>query len=313
MATPDLTLQPGDILRGTVERVDASSDACYLNAGSHGYLLVPLAGLADAAVGRLVPGACACVQVLERGRGQVPPKASTSIEFAGRTSVLVLDGTAVAAGDAPGARTVFVSKKLAGVRRAELAARLESALKDESCGLPAMLDAVGGSATIVLRTAADETPWDRVLSSIVVQATEAAAFSVVAGADSSPALLMAEKPDSDGDAVVAAGAASIYGRSGTLLDGRRVALEAGGEVVFEKTSVAWVAGIVDGWSVEACREGARVIGEAVAEFDAKGTIVAVFPPLVSIGALADILSEALGIPRSRISGDAENSVAVFTV
>ena len=46
MGAPDLTLSPGDIVRATVDRVDASLDVCFLNAGAHGRLAVPLAGLA---------------------------------------------------------------------------------------------------------------------------------------------------------------------------------------------------------------------------------------------------------------------------
>lgn len=325
MGTPDLTLRPGDILRGRVVSVDGDLDACFLDAGAYGVLELPLAGLPDAAVARLVPGAAACAQVISPKHGQSPARATASIEFAGRTSVLVLDGTAVMGGLSPAAASVFVSKKLSGVSRAELATRLEGALVDQSCGLPAMLDAVSGPVTIILRSAAERADWDQVLSSIVVQATEAAAFTALASMDESPALLMAETPDADGDASLASSMASAFNASGSILAGRRVKLARGGEVVFERTAGLWCSSVLRdartasdpefdevAWAAEA----AETVAESVVEFEVVGTLAVAFAGGVRVDAFQgalDALRDALDARGSRISGDADLSIALISL
>lgn len=322
MGAPDLTLSPGDIVRATVDRVDASLDVCFLNAGAHGRLAVPLAGLAATALARLAAGACVCAQVIAPQRGKRLARASVSIEFSGRTSVLVLDGTAVAAPGEPVRPEVFVSKRIPSMRRAELAMRLQEAFADDASGLPTMLAAVNGPLTVILRTAADDVPWDQVLSAVVVQVTEAAAFSVLACADDAPALLMAEKPDADGDASIAGAAGAVDASPEAALDGRRMALSCGGELVFERTEALWtvavrpceaqaptreeLVGLVNG-------EAAVAVSEALAEYDVRGTVAVAFMrgmPLDAFNDLIDDLAERLDDSKTRISGDAGLSVAL---
>lgn len=322
MGSPDMTLSPGDIVRGTVDRVDASLDACFLNAGAHGTLVVPLAGLAGTTVAKLVPGACVCAQVVAPRHGKKLARASVSIEFSGRTSVLVLDGTALTGPAAPAAPAVFVSKRVPSMRRAELATLMEQALADDACGLPAMLGAVCGPVTVILRTAADEAPWDQVLSAVVVQVTEAAAFTVLARADRAPALLMAEKPDADGDASIAAAGPAADASSAAALDGRRIALSCGGETVFERTEAMWTVAVRAGAAQAEGRdrlvelvngEAAAAVSEAVAEYGVAGVVAVSFLPglpLDRFNDLVDDMSERLGTAETRISGDAGLSVVL---
>ena len=323
MGAPDLTLSPGDILRGVIDHVDASLDACFIDVGAHGSLLVPLAGIAGSTVAKLVPGACVCAQVIAPAHGKRLARASVSIEFAGRTSVLVLDGTSIVGPYLAAQPSVFVSEKIPSMWRAEFATLLENAIADESCGIPSMLEAVCGPVTVVLRTAADEVPWNQVLSTLVVQMTEAAALTVLARADEAPALLMAEKPDADGDASIAAGAGGSYARRETALDGRRIALACGGEVVFERTEAMWTvsvrtAGAGEG-SAEATvstvnEEAAVAVAEAAVEYDVAGIVAVSFVPGLAFDLfndLVDVVSEHLGERQTRISGDAGLSVVLF--
>ena len=324
MGSSDLTLSPGDILRGTVQRVDASLDACFLDVGAHGVLEIPLAGVAGTTVAKLVPGACVCAQVTAPRRGEAPARAAIDIEFSGRLSVLVLDGTAIT-GDAVEAQpAAFVSTKVPGVRRAELSTRMERAFGDDACGLPSMLGAVNGPLRVVLRTASDDAPWDEVLSAVVVQVTEAAALTVLARADAAPALLMAEKPDADGDASI-----GTYGGAYTTavneLNGRRIALACGGEVVFERTEAMWTAAVRVGASDAApgdvadvaCRvnaEGALAIAEAVVEYGVHGVLAARFVPGATADCFNDVvasLERVLEGQGTRISGDAVMSVVLI--
>lgn len=120
MATPDLNLTPGDIVRGIVDHVDSSLDAGFVDAGPYGTLFVPLSGLTGAAVARIVPNARICVQIIAPRRGKKLPRASASLEFSGRTSVLILDGAALTGKKSPADVEVFVSKKVPAVKRAEL-------------------------------------------------------------------------------------------------------------------------------------------------------------------------------------------------
>ena len=324
MGAPDLTLSPGDILRGVVDHVDASLDACFIDVGAHGSLLVPLAGIAGATVAKLVPGACVCAQVIAPAHGKRLARASVSIEFAGRTSVLVLDGTAIVGPCSAAQPSVFVSAQIPSMRRAEFATLLEGAIEDESCGIPSMLEAVCGPVTVVLRAAADEVPWDQVLSTVVVQVTEAAALTVLARADEAPALLMAEKPDADGDASIAAlGAGGAYARRETALDGRRIALACGGEVVFERTEAMWTVCVRTAGAGDCSREAtastvngeaAVAVAEAVVEYDVSGIVAVSFVPGLAFDLfndLVDVVSEHLGERQTRISGDAGLSVVLF--
>lgn len=322
MGAPDLTLSPGDILRGTVDHVDASLDGCFLDAGAHGTLFVPLAGIPGTTVAKLVPGACVCAQVVAAPHGKKLARASVSIEFSGRTSVLVLDGTAITGPRAPAQPAVFVSKRVASMRRAELATRLEGALTDESCGLPSMLGAVCGPVTIILRTAADELEWAQVLSAVVVQVTEAAAFTVLARADTAPALLMAEKPDADGDASIGIATGAAYANDADALDGRRMELSCGAEVVFERTEAMWTVAVRPG-SAQAPEggrladlvnaEAAVAVSEALAEYDVCGVVAIRFMggmPLDCFNDMVDEVSDRLGLAQTRISGDAALSVVL---
>ena len=322
MGSSDLTLSPGDILRGTVDHVDVALDACFVSVGAHGSVLVPLAGLPGTTVARLVPGACVCVQVVASQHGKKLARASASIEFSGRTSVLVLDGTAITGPRAEARADVFVSKSVPSIRRAELATQLQDAFADNRCGLPSMLSAVNGPVTVILRTAADELPWDQVLSSVVVQVTEAAAFTVLARADTAPALLMAEKPDADGDASIASAGVADSARA-EALDGRRIGLDCGAEVVFERTEALWSvavrAGSAQGESRERLvaavnAEAAVAVAEAVVEYDVAGVVAVAFlrgMPLDAFNDLADELCEATGPAQTRISGDAGLSVVLL--
>ena len=323
MGSSDLTLSPGDILRGTVDRVDASLDACFLDVGAHGVLEIPLADVAGTTVAKLVPGACVCAQVTAPRRGSAAARASIDIEFSGRLSVLVLDGTSITGDAAPAQPVAFVSAKVPGVRRAELSTALEGAFADDACGLPSMLGAVNGPVRVVLRTAATDAPWDEVLSAVVVQVTEAAALTVLARVDAAPALLMAEKPDADGDASIGA-----YGGAYTTaidgLNGRRIALACGGEVIFECTEALWTAAVRVGagdddraLAEHACRvnkEGALAIAEALVEFGLHGVVAARFVPGASTGCFDEVvasLEAALAGPGTRISGDAVMSVVLI--
>lgn len=323
MGAPDLTLSPGDILRGVVDHVDVAMDACFLDAGSHGRILVPLAGIAGGTVARLVPGAVVCAQVIEPPRGKVLARASVSIEFSGRTSVLMLDGTAITGAYSAAQPSVFVSKRISSMRRAELSTLLEAALADEASGLPSMLGAVCGPVNVVLRTAADEVPWNEVLSAVVVQVTEAAAFTVLARADSAPALLMAEKPDADGDSSISNVPGVSYTGPQDALDGRRVALACGAEVLFQRTEAMWAVAVRPcgatapaGSSVAAVvnAEAAVAVAEAVTEYGLTGVVAVSFVRGMSFDAFNDVVdavSAELGTSQTRISGDAALSVVLI--
>lgn len=320
MGASDLALSPGDILRGVVDHVDASLDACFLDGGAHGMLFVPLAGLQPTTVSRMVPGARVCAQVVAPQRGKKLPRASVSIEFSGRTSVLILDGAALTGKKTPPSVEVFVSKKLSGVRRAELATKLETAFADASTGLPSMLSACVGPLTVILRTAADDVAWEQVLSAVVVQITEAAAFTVIARAGSEPALLMAEKPDADGDASISG---ARFSAPEDMLDGRRIALTGGGEVVFERTEAMWTVDVntahahaVDKADLisQVNEDAVHAIGEAIVEYDVTGLIAIDFVSgLTSAGfnELVDELSDILGSDGVHVSADAKLAVAII--
>lgn len=318
MESPDLTLSPGDILRTRVDHIDASLDACFLDAGPYGTLFVPLAGISATTVADLVAGVSVCAQVVAPKRATKLPRASVNIEFSGRTSVLVLDGSAIMAGESPARPEVFVSKKLAGVRRAELAEKLQSALEDPSTGLPSMLGAVCGPVTLILRSSADEIAWESVLSSVVVQVTEAAAFTVLARTSTAPALLMAEKPDADGDSNIGSTKHSAYNNTEDALDGRRIDLACGAQIVFERTEAMWTVGVravqagLDVAQVNA--EVAQAVVEAILEFDVRGIVaVSLFGsmPLDAFNDLIDDMSDGLSGDKTRISGDAALSVALI--
>lgn len=320
MGSPDMTLSPGDILRATVERIDGL-DTCLVNAGAHGTLAVPLDGVAGTRVAKLVPGAGVCVQVTAAARGKAPATASIDIEFSGRTSVLVLDGAAITGEDSAAKPAVFVSKNVPAVRRAELSTRLESAFADDSCGLPSMIGVVNGPVRVILRTAADGLPWDQVLSAVVVQMTEAAAFTVLARADVAPALLMAERPDADGDALIGAFPGS-YLAPNAALEGRAIALADGGEVLFERTESLWTATVrpfvgEEGLGGAACRvneEAAPTVCEALREYDVHGTVAVRFLPCedpASFERTVESMREAFGGEVSRISGVAEFSIVLL--
>ena len=319
MESPDLTLSPGDILRTRVDHIDASLDACFLDAGPYGMLFVPLAGIAATTVADLVPGVSVCAQVVAPKRATKLPRASVNIEFSGRTSVLVLDGCAIMAGDSQPARPeVFVSKKLAGVRRAELAEKLQAAVEDPACGIPAMLGAVCGPVTIILRSSADEAPWDGVLSSVVVQVTEAAAFTVLARTSSAPALLMAEKPDADGDSTIGSTMQPAYNNTQDALDGRRIDLVCGAQVVFEHTEAMWTVAVrapqADIDAGQANAEVAQAVVEAVLEYDVRGVVAIRMlgpMPLDAFNDLVDDMSDGMSEDKTRISGDAALSVVLI--
>lgn len=300
MGAPDMTLSPGDIFRGVVTRVDASLDACFLDAGAHGSVFVPLAGLRATTVARIVPNARVCAQVIAPARGKKLPRASVSIEFSGRSSVLILDGVALTGKKTPPAVEVFVSKKLSGVVRAELATRLEKAFDDPSTGLPSMVATLVGPITVILRTAAQELPWEQVLSAVVVQITEAAAFTVIARAGSEPALLMAEKPDADGDASISA---ARFTRPEDMLDGRRMALASGGEVVFERTEAMWTVDVNTAHAHAPSKtelidqvdeEAAVAIAEAIVEYDVTGLIAIDFVSGLTAERYRDLEDELAG-------------------
>ncbi len=318
MESPDLTLSPGDILRTRVDHIDASLDACFLDAGPYGMLFVPLAGISATTVADLVPGASVCAQVVAPKRAAKLPRASVNIEFSGRTSVLVLDGCAIMATSSPARPEVFVSKKLAGVRRAELADKLQAAVADPSTGLPSMLEAVCGPVTLILRTTADELPWETVLSGVVVQVTEAAAFTVLARISSAPALLMAEKPDADGDSTIGTTTHSAYNNTEDALDGRRIDLACGAQIVFERTEAMWTVAVkrtqADVAVATVDAEAAQAVIEALLEFDVRGIVaVALLEglPLDAFNDLIDDMSDGLSDGKTRISGDASLSVALI--
>ncbi len=322
MGSPDMTLSPGDILRATVDRIDGSLDTCFVNAGAHGMLAVPLDGVAGTRVAKLVPGASVCVQVTAPSRGKALPTASVDIEFSGRTSVLVLDGAAIMGEDATVEPAVFVSKNVPAVHRAELSTRLEKAFSDDACGLPSMVGAVNGPVRVILRTAADELPWEQVLSAVVVQITEAAAFTVLARADAAPALLMAEKPDADGDALIGAFPGS-YLAPNEALEGRVITLPNGGEVLFERTESLWTAtvrpfvaeGMPDGDA--ACRineEVALTVCEALEEYGVQGTVAVQFLPCddpSSFDRTVARVRESFDGKVSRISGVPDFSIVLI--
>lgn len=315
MESPDLTLSPGDILRTRVDHIDASLDACFLDAGPYGMLFVPLAGIPATTVAGLMPGACVCAQIVVPRRGTKLPRASVSLEFSGRTSVLVLDGCEIMTPETPAHPAVFVSKKLAGVKRADLAAKLEAAVGDLSTGLPAMLDVVCGPVTIILRTAADEQPWEDVLSGVVVQVTEAAAFTVLARIADAPALLMAEKPDADGDSTIGSTFHSAYNNTEAALDGRCIELACGSSITFERTEAMWTVGVkplTEKASVaQIDAEVVQAVVESVLEYDATGLIAVALVPGLTLDAfndLVDEMSDGVNEVQTRISGDATLSV-----
>ncbi len=317
MASPDTSLMPGDIVRGIVDHVDSSLDACFLDAGPYGTLFIPLAGLNGTTVARMVPNARVCVQIVAPQRGKKLPRASASIEFSGRTSVLILDGAALTGKKTPASVEVFVSRKVPAVKRAELATKLQNAVSDPATGLPSMLATAVGPMTIILRTLAAEVPWEQVLSAAVVQLTEAAAFTVLARAGSEPALLMSEKTDADGDSSIVA---RRYGTPEDMLDGRRIALANGGEVVFERTEAMWTVDVNTAHAhatdkaaliEQVNTEAVRAIGESILEYDVGGLIAIDFVsglPKAKFDALRETLQEALGTSGVHISEDVEIGV-----
>ncbi len=317
MASPDTSLMPGDIVRGIVDHVDSSLDACFLDAGPYGTLFIPLAGLNGTTVARMVPNARVCVQIVAPQRGKKLPRASASIEFSGRTSVLILDGAALTGKKTPASVEVFVSRKVPAVKRAELATKLQNAVSDPATGLPSMLATAVGPMTIILRTLAAEVPWEQVLSAAVVQLTEAAAFTVLARAGSEPALLMSEKTDADGDSSIVA---RRYGTPEDMLDGRRIALANGGEVVFERTEAMWTVDVNTAHAhatdkaaliEQVNTEAVRAIGESILEYDVGGLIAIDFVsglPKAMFDALRETLQEALGTSGVHISEDVEIGV-----
>ena len=317
MASPDTSLMPGDIVRGIVDHVDSSLDACFLDAGPYGTLFIPLAGLNGTTVARMVPNARVCVQIVAPQCGKKLPRASASIEFSGRTSVLILDGAALTGKKTPASVEVFVSRKVPAVKRAELATKLQNAVSDPATGLPSMLATAVGPMTIILRTLAAEVPWEQVLSAAVVQLTEAAAFTVLARAGSEPALLMSEKTDADGDSSIVA---RRYGTPEDMLDGRRIALANGGEVVFERTEAMWTVDVNTAHAhatdkaaliEQVNTEAVRAIGEPILEYDVGGLIAIDFVsglPKAKFDALRETLQEALGTSGVHISEDVEIGV-----
>ena len=317
MASPDTSLMPGDIVRGIVDHVDSSLDACFLDAGPYGTLFIPLAGLNGTTVARMVPNARVCVQIVAPQRGKKLPRASASIEFSGRTSVLILDGAALTGKKTPASVEVFVSRKVPAVKRSELATKLQNAVSDPATGLPSMLATAVGPMTIILRTLAAEVPWEQVLSAAVVQLTEAAAFTVLARAGSEPALLMSEKTDADGDSSIVA---RRYGTPEDMLDGRRIALANGGEVVFERTEAMWTVDVNTAHAhatdkaaliEQVNTEAVRAIGESILEYDVGGLIAIDFVsglPKAKFDALRETLQEALGTSGVHISEDVEIGV-----
>ncbi len=321
MASTDLTLTPGDIVRGIVDHVDSSLDACFLDAGQYGTFFVPLDGLNGTTVARMVPNARVCVQIVAPKRGKKLPRASASIEFTCRTSVLVLDGAALTGKKTPASVEVFVSRKVPAVRRAELATKLENAISDPATGLPSMLSTAVGPMTIILRTLSAEVPWEQVLSDVVVQLTEAAAFTVLARAGSEPALLMSEKADADGDASIAA---KRYASPEDMLDGRRLALAGGGEVVFERTEAMWTVDVNTAHAHEADKstlvravdlDAVKAIGESIVEYDVSGLIAIDFVSGIdkkTFDQLKAMLQEALGTRGVYVSGDQQLTVVLVS-
>jgi Ribonuclease G/E len=320
MASTDVALTPGDIVRGIVDHVDSSLDACFLDVGQYGMFFVPLEGLNGATVARMVPNARVCVQVVAPKRGKKLPRASASIEFSCRTSVLVLDGAALTGKKTPPSVEVFVSRKVPAVQRAELSSKLESAIADPATGLPSMLATAVGPITIILRTLSAEVPWEQVLSGVVVQLTEAAAFTVLARAGSEPALLMSEKADADGDASIAA---KRFATPEDMLDGRRLALSSGGEVVFERTEAMWTVDVntahahaidKDELISNVDLDAAKAIGESIVEYDVSGLIAIDFVSGVdkeTFSEIQRILSEALGTKGIYLTGDPKLAVVLI--
>ncbi len=320
MAASDLTLTPGDIVRGIVDHVDSSLDACFLDAGPYGTLFIPLSGLSGSTVARMVPNARVCVQIVAHHRGKKLPRASASIEFSGRTSVLILDGAALTGKKTPATVEVFVSKKVPAVQRAELATKLQDAIADQATGIPAMLTTAVGPMSIIVRTAAAELPWDEVLSAIVVQVTEAAAFTVIARAGSDPALLMSEKADADGDASIMA---HRFATSDDMLDGRHIQLQEGGEVVFERTEAMWTVDVNTAHAhaqdkstliEKVDRAAVAAIAEAIVEYDVSGLIAIDFVSGISktvFNELRQAMLDELGTSGVHVSGDPEMAVMLI--
>jgi len=180
-----------------------------------------------------------------------------------------------------------------------------------------MLGAVCGPVNIVLRTAAEEVPWPEVLSAVVVQATEAAAFTVLARAESSPALLMAEKPDADGDSSISSVPGVAYSSPEDALDGRRIAFASGAEVLFQRTEAMWTVAVRPCGAAapsEVNEEAAQAVAEAVAEYDVAGVVAVAFARGMSFDAfndLVDAVSARLNGDETRISGDAALSVVLI--
>ena len=133
---------------------------------------------------------------------------------------------------------------------------------------------------------------------------------------------MAEKPDADGDASIVGVIGSADASPEGALDGRRIALTCGGELVFERTEAMWTVAVrpVDAQAPtrEALvalvnGEAAVAVSEALSEYDVRGTVAIAFMggmPLDTFSDLVDDLSERLDGSKTRISGDAGLSVAL---
>ena len=156
------------------------------------------------------------------------------------------------------------------------------------------------------------------LSGVVVQVTEAAAFTVLARISSAPALLMAEKPDADGDSTIGTTTHSAYNNTEDALDGRRIDLACGAQIVFERTEAMWTVAVkrtqadVAVSTVDA--EAAQAVIEALLEFDVRGIVAVALLEGLSLDAFNDLIddmSDGLSDGKTRISGDASLSVALI--
>ena len=111
---------------------------------------------------------------------------------------------------------------------------------------------------------------------------------------------MAEKPDADGDASISA---ARFTRPEDMLDGRRIALASGGEVVFERTEAMWTVDVNTAHAHATSKaqlidqvdeEAAVAIAEAIVEYDVTGLIAIDFVSGLTAERYRDLEDELAG-------------------
>ena len=134
-------------------------------------------------------------------------------------------------------------------------------------------------------------------------------------------MYVGKKTDADGDASILS---QRFSDSADMLDGRRLGLPGGGEIVFERTEAMWTVDVNTAHAHAADkptlirsvnREAARAFCESVLEYDVSGLIAIDFVTgmtSVEFNALSDDISDALGNEGVYVSGDFQIGVVLVS-